>query len=86
MFMEIVERIIVMLWRKLCANKPALGEFFFTVGHVFSTKYTKRKHLLGSKLRLEVRIKIPAHWLGELITIICLHLIANFYSSFSHML
>ena len=85
-FMEIVQRIVVMLGRKLSARKPILGKFFFAVGHVLAAKNSKREHLLGSKFRFEIWIKVPADWLDEFIFIAFLELVAYFYDFIFHIL
>ena len=75
--LKIVDAGIVFCCIELCARKPACWEFFLTIGHVLSAKYTKMKHLFWGELRTKIWIKSPANGRGQRVLIFFLHLVAH---------
>lgn len=68
---------IMFLGTQLGVGKPIWWKFFFAIGHVFSAKYTQRKHLFWCQFRLEVWVKIFAHRFSQRINILFLHRIVD---------
>ncbi len=76
---EIVQLRVVAFMTEFRVLEPLFGEFVPAVGHVFPAEDSHFQHLLGRKLRFEIRMEIFAYRFGAIINIIRLHQIVYDY-------